>query len=56
MTNEDLTDELKKLTSQLEQAMANVHALNGAIQFARHMLDKWDTPLIERVPPASHDH
>jgi|GEM_PF-4154833 len=56
MTKESLTDELKKLTSQLEQAMANVHALNGAIQFARHMLDKWDLLPAVPVSPPCHEH
>jgi len=56
MTKADLADEIKKLTTQLEQAMANVHAINGAIQFAGRMLDKLDLLPADPVPPSSDDH
>jgi hypothetical protein len=53
MTKEELTAELEKLKTQRETAVANVHVLNGAIQFAEIMLAKFSAPQPALATPAT---
>ena len=51
----DLADKLNQLRQRREQAIANVHALNGAIELAEQLLAEQQEPQEARPKPEEDD-
>jgi len=47
MNKDELTAEIENLKARRDAAVANVHALNGAIEFAEYMRTKCEVPQVE---------